>query len=266
MTNVILTIYRALFAKRFFLKWNKLMFLLSLRGLGILNYENDSVSGEDHFIRQLGKERGGGEVFFDVGANVGNYCGKLKQHHPSANVFAFEPHPRNFAELSSRTQALGITSIQMGCSDVSGQLTLYDYKYDDSGQHASLYKEVIEQIHSSETVAITVDVTTIDEFAQQHKIEHINLLKIDTEGNELKVLLGAKNLLSKQRIDIIHFEFNEMNVASRVYFKDFVNLLEGFTFYRMLPDSLMPLKEYNPILWELFAFQNIVATRKGFSI
>ena len=62
-------------------------------------------------------------------------------------------------------------------------------------------------------------------------------------------------------IDLIHFEFNEMNVASRIFFKDFYDLLKGYRFYRMLPDGLIDLGEYKAYQMEIFGYQNIVAIR-----
>jgi hypothetical protein len=54
-----------------------------------------------------------------------------------------------------------------------------------------------------------------------------------------------------------------MNVISRAFFRDFYTLLPDYAFYRLLPDGPVPLGEYSPILWELFASQNIVAVRRG---
>jgi hypothetical protein len=51
-----------------------------------------------------------------------------------------------------------------------------------------------------------VDVITIEDFANQQGITHINILKMDIEGYELKALQGAESLLSQQRIDAIYTE------------------------------------------------------------
>jgi dynactin complex subunit len=143
---------------------------------------------------------------------------------------------------------------------------LYNYKNAPGSQHASLFKDVIEHIHHGESTVVQVDVTTIDRFMEEHAIQKIDVLKIDTEGNDLNVLHGAKHAIEQQQIDIIHFEFNEMNVVSRVFFKDFCDILPNYTFYRMLPDGIISLGEYYPLVFEIFAFQNIVAIRKGVSI
>ena len=73
----------------------------------------------------------------------------------------------------------------------------------------------------------------------------IDLLKIDTEGNEFNVLKGAKKLFEFNKIKAIHFEFNQMNIVSKSSFKDFWDLLnENFIFYRILPRGrLLPIVE-----------------------
>ena len=52
-----------------------------------------------------------------------------------------------------------------------------------------------------------VDVVSIDDYCLKNKISRINLLKIDTQGSEAEVLLGAKNFLGNQLIDIIELEY-----------------------------------------------------------
>jgi hypothetical protein len=122
-----------------------------------------------------------------------------------------------------------------------------------------LHAGVIEQIHNAEPDQHVVDVIDLDTFSRDHDISIIHLLKIDTEGHELEVLKGAANMLRENRIRAIQFEFNEMNVVSRVFFKDFCDLLPNYKFYRMLSHGLGPLDPYSPLWCELFAFQNIVA-------
>ena len=95
---------------------------------------------------------------------------------------------------------------------------------------------------------------------KRKKIKEVKFLKIDTEGNELNVLLGAKRLLKENRIETIQFEFNEMNVMSRVFFRDFLELMPDHTFYRLLPAGLLPIGKYSPLTNEIFAYQNVIAT------
>jgi len=99
----------------------------------------------------------------------------------------------------------------------------------------------------------------------QNILEHkFDLLKIDTEGNEYKILRGAQKALSEGRIKAIQFEFSGINVVSRAFFKDFYDLLSPkYILYRLLPNSFLPIKKYDEFLFlELFAYQNFIAIRK----
>lgn len=78
----------------------------------------------------------------------------------------------------------------------------------------------------------------------------------------MHVLQGAIKCLERKKIAAIHFEFNEMNVASRCYFRDFWKILDGFNFYRLLPNGMIEIKNYSPLHCEIFAYQNIVAILK----
>jgi hypothetical protein len=53
---------------------------------------------------------------------------------------------------------------------------------------------------------VLVDVTTLDEFCAVQAVERIDILKIDTEGLDLDVLRGARQLLAEQRIGIVEVE------------------------------------------------------------
>jgi len=98
----------------------------------------------------------------------------------------------------------------------------------------------------------------LDEYCKANNVSQIDLLKIDTEGFELEALQGATELLRNKAIKIIQFEFKEVNIVKRRCLKDFYELLDGFTFYRLDENRLIPLNEWQPI-HEIFMSQNIVA-------
>lgn len=250
-------VYGYLFARKKFHFLNKALFQLSLRGLGILNFQSAAASGEKHFLR--GYLRGiAGPVVFDVGANQGNYTSDVLAVNPSARIFGFEPHPVTFARLSERLAPRGVEVINAACGRAEGEMKLYDFAADGS-ERASLYQGVIEQLHHKQAREYTVRILDLDTFASERGVDHIDLLKIDTEGHELEVLAGATRLLREGRVRAVQLEFNEMNVISRTYFRDFRAVLEGYDLYRMVRDGLIPINLYSPVTHEIFGFQNIVA-------
>ncbi len=254
-------IYRSLFARKIFYKMNKLLYQCSLRGMGILNYENDKVSGEDQFIKRLVKNRKEG-IIFDIGANIGDYSEKIIKSNQLMTIYAFEPHPISFSKLKNRINHKNFIAVNAAVGEMAGEVNLYDYAEDDGSSHASLYSDVIEKIHKSKSTHHQVNMLPLDDFVKKNKIEYITLLKIDAEGNELNILKGIDKFLKERRIEMIHFEFNEMNISSRVFFRDFYEKLIDYDIYRLLPNGMIRLNSYNPLVCEIFAYQNIVAILK----
>lgn len=259
MINFLIQVYRSIFARKVFFKFNKLLFRLSLSGLGILNSRNAKESGETAFLRSyLGQNEHAGFVL-DVGANRGDYTLMCLQENSKIKVISFEPHPKTFQKLVQNLRGKEVRLVNMAMGGRAGTIQLYDYSTNDGSAHASVYKEVIEKIHREHSISHSVEVSTIDYFLKQENIDKVELLKIDTEGNELEVLKGSLDAIQKKKIKAIHFEFNEMNVVSRCFFKDFFSILIDYDFYRLLPDGMIKIDRYTPLYCEIFAYQNIVA-------
>jgi hypothetical protein len=67
----LISVYVLLFRRARYQKLNKLLYRLSLSGLGIMNYSTSKVSGEKAFLEKyLANKRG---ILLNVGANQGNY-------------------------------------------------------------------------------------------------------------------------------------------------------------------------------------------------
>lgn len=263
MYSILLRMYGSLFARPLFRKLNILLFDLGLRGLGILNHQNRKISGELVFLRQWLKDKDN-PVVLDVGANNGGYSRDIVAINPSATVFAFEPHPLTFERLVSNIEAhRNIRPFNYAVGDKPGRQTLYDRCSEGGTMHASIFRKVIEDIHKVQSSASEVNVITLDEFIEGKGLTRVDLLKIDTEGYELNVLKGCLRAIRSGTVKAIQFEFNEMNVVSRVFFKDFIEMLPQYQFHRMLPGDLQRIDDYVPVRCELFAFQNIVATLRA---
>lgn len=261
MFRIVMVVYRFLFARKAFYKFNKGLHYLSLRGLGILNHESYKLSGEQAFIESYFSTIKEG-VVLDIGANIGNYSKNIFEISPDIQIYAFEPHPIIYKKLIMSVVSKNFHTFNLAVGSKNSELQLYDYEDQDGSSHASIYKEVIEGIHKGKAIKHDIKVIRMDNFLKEHYINSIDLLKIDTEGNELDVLKGVGNWIPEGKIKAIHFEFNEMNVISRSFFKDFWDILPNYNFYRMVQDGLVPIEQYNPVDCEIYAFQNIVALIK----
>jgi FkbM family methyltransferase len=240
------------------------LLLLYYQSIGILKYWNDTVSGEEFVVSSVLRKYFHKEdlSLFDIGANVGNYSKKLRSEFPSANIYAFEPNPNTFEVLNKNLTCLNIQCYSLGLSSKISQQKIYTYAREIDSEHASVYKNVLSDLHkASDILEIECKTISLDEFCETKKITYIDFIKIDTEGHELEVLSGATRMISENRIGIIQFEFNEMNIISRVFLKDFYEILKEYNIYRLDSNRLIPLFEYDSTN-EIFKFQNFLAVNK----
>jgi FkbM family methyltransferase len=262
--SLIVRSYRAFAARPSFRPLNELLFECSMRGLGILNYENEFVSGERHLmLRILPKLVGQAPPFFvDVGANIGNYSIALLKAFPLCSVVAIEPQPTVFDKLTLNLAKWSNAKVlNIGVGSASAELELFNYAEGEHTEHASIYKEVFTSLRPSEVRRISIPIEPLDAIVERLGFQgQIDLLKIDTEGHEFEVLKGCERLLSQRRIASIQLEFNDVNCISGVFLRDMRKLLHDFRIYRLLPNGLLPVST-SPLLSELFAFQNLFFIR-----
>lgn len=149
------------------------------------------------------------DLIFDVGANVGQTAHEFGIHFRQAKILSFEPDPDSFAKLQASTTGNANLSIyNLGFSGRPGRL-----RFDNTSPESVLH--AIAKDQDDERLPL-VDITTIDLFCAEHRIERINLLKIDTEGHDLDVIRGASNMLRRGSIDVVFAECSLTQVSERL--------------------------------------------------
>lgn len=217
------------------------------------------TASEERFLkRQAGRLQNG--VVLDVGANGGAYLMLVRTLAPRTRIFAFEPHPVTFAHLCANVSRIsGAELINKAVGEAPGCVELYDFACRDGSTQASIQKAVLS-LFTPELAVHRVQCTTIDQFAEERRLERIDFLKIDTEGNDLAVLKGARRMLDGKKIRMIQFEFIPENVASGVRMLDFLRILAEYKVFRMcLNGDLLPLGDYDVKQHEIYGTQNLVA-------
>jgi FkbM family methyltransferase len=138
------------------------------------------------------------EVVFDVGANIGQSAKRYSKYFPGAIIYSFEPVPAVFARMQERVRRFDrIRCFNVGLGASAGKVAM-------AVDERSTMSQMVGADATGERVL--VDVTTLDEFCAVQAVERIDILKIDTEGLDLDVLRGARQLLAEQRIGIVEVE------------------------------------------------------------
>lgn len=150
---------------------------LAYNNIGILKYENMFVSGE--------------------------YSLMISKEFPNAEIYAFEPNKNTFDLLTQNVnQSVKCFNIGLGSKEKNEEI--YTYSDNLSISHANVYGEVFSEFHKNDNiVTIGFQVNTLDKFCEQEKVNHIDFLKIGTEGNELDVLKGGRKMISAGRVKLI---------------------------------------------------------------
>jgi len=109
-----------------------------------------------------------------------------------------------------------------------------------------------------------VDLDTIDSYCNRGGISHIDYLKVDVEGHDLNVLLGAQSMLNQGLIRYIQFEYSSGWIDNRFYLFDAYNFLQDFAYklYKITSNGCIILDEYSEIE-ENFRLKNFLATREN---
>lgn len=110
---------------------------------------------------------------------------------------------------------------------------------------------------------VTVPVETLDNFVKDQAISKIDFLKIDTEGSELNVLMGAQQSLAQGRIRQIQFEYGGTYKDAKITLRQVYTLLRknGFKIFRIASDKLIPISSWNEAL-ENYRYSNYLAIKE----
>lgn len=142
-----------------------------------------------------------GDVFFDVGANVGFFsllAGRIVG--PSGAVSAFEPVPANVARIRANARRNGLANIdvlEVALSDAGGTTTLLLAAHPGGAAVASAGAPP-DAIGS-----IEVTTATVDDLVDAGRVRPPTLVKIDVEGAECEVIEGMKRTLRTHRPVVI---------------------------------------------------------------
>lgn len=205
---------------------------------------NQQIDSDEEFLATYLRK---GDVVCDVGANIGSMALRAA-HEVGANgcVLAFEPHPRTFEFLRKNITLNMFSNVDVynvAIGEEANSVGMEDRRSDD-------------QNRITDDGQIRVQQRTLDDYTGKYKL--LSLLKIDVEGYEKFVLLGASKTI--QKTACIYFEsYNKLFAQFGYTCDEFFGMLKsyGFRLYRRHGNTLESL----PVGHESDSCENLIAVR-----
>ncbi|WP_055435391.1 FkbM family methyltransferase [Lacinutrix algicola] len=201
--------------------------ILERFGYRIVKNSDYSIQNENPFLATKDFFNTITPVVFDIGMNHGQTIKKIKTDIPNAIIHGFEASKYCFEIIKKniKTQK-GINLNNLAVGDEVTKLEFNEYSWD-------AMNSFLERAYGSAKIVdkYLVDVITIDKYCEQNAIKNIHLLKSDTEGFELKVLKGAKQMMNNNAIKFIHIElFFDLNFIGQSSVGEIFSYLEKNNF------------------------------------
>lgn len=150
---------------------------------------------------------GSARTFLDVGANIGYYSLAAATLNPSVRIVSFEPLPSAFHFLRRNVESNGFTNVtteMLALSDAEGETTFFvsrNPKFADVAHNlastGALDRDLAARSELVEAIRVRTD--TLDHYVAKRFREKVDLVKLDAEGSEGRILAGAETVLREHR-------------------------------------------------------------------
>jgi FkbM family methyltransferase len=200
--------------------------------VGIAILANRFETAELEYIKN---ELKNDSVFIDIGSNTGVYSLLVASKSSDIKVHAFDPIKLNTSLLSSSIDINSFSNITVNETCVGD----YDGTVEFSISSDSAYSSILDSGRKSELKKVNLPIVKLDTYAREMGLSKIDIVKIDVEGAEKLVILGASYILSNSllRPKLMMVELLDVNLkAFKTSVKEIV--------------ALMVLNKYQPFIIE----------------
>jgi FkbM family methyltransferase len=174
-----------------------------------------------------------GEVFVDIGANVGMYTIWAAKTR-GVRTFSFEPESQNYALLCRNIVmnelSDSVVAYCLALSDAAGYSLLHLSQFQLGGSCHSFGEKIGHNLEHRDTkLSQGCIATTLDSLVAEGVVPAPNHIKIDVDGLEHKVLSGSRSVLANPGLRSVLVEINTNLEQHRRIIADMKALGFGFS-------------------------------------
>ena len=151
-------------------------------------------------------------VILEAGAHIGVDTVEMAKMWPTSTIHAFEPVPKLYNQLIASTYQLpNVRCYELALSNISGRATFYvsGGAGDASSSLLKPKEHLLYHPQISFDEVIEVKTLTLDEWALQNGVDHIDFMWLDMQGTEFNMLKAAPQILKTTKVIFIKIAFTE---------------------------------------------------------
>lgn len=192
----------------------------------------------------------------DVGSHKGESLETFKKINKNSNIFCFEPQVDCFYFLKKKFKfEKNIRIFNYALSNKKGKKVIFKNilsttstfsKLNFKSKHFKIKSTILNNKSAGFFTKNKVRINTLSFFIKKYKIKKVDLLKIDTEGHELQVLLGSKKILKNIKLILI-----ERNLTDYYLNYDYskIERLLHINYFKKIKSFKFPFMQYKDILY-----------------
>lgn len=159
----------------------------------------------------------------DIGANVGQFRMQAQKTWPESYIFSIEASDACEKHISKLTDDYLICLLTKDSSSYD----FFSRKNDPTCTGNSIYRELTRFYSDDQLEVIRKEGTTLDSLFPENS--EFDLIKIDTQGSELDIIEGGKELCKKAKAILLEVSYTEYNLDAPLV-EEVIEYMQNFGF------------------------------------